>query len=204
MTLPFTSLSNVADEELLEVVLPKPAVRELLTEYGSVQQALLRSYPQELERIRGIGPVKARQLQYLCELAKRIYRVNAKLPPVIRAPQDVFERVVDMQHLPVEQFRVLYLNTKNGILAEETVSQGTISAALVDPRMVFGRAVRLLAATVILIHNHPSGDPSPSPEDIALTRKLVEAGKILDVQVVDHLIVGQGRYVSFKEKGLIG
>lgn len=204
MTLTFTSLSNVADEELLEVVLPKSAVRELLTEYGSVQQALLRSFPQELAHIRGIGPVKARQLQYLCELAKRIYRVNAKLPHVIRAPQDVFERVLDMQHLPVEQFRVLYLNTKNGILAEETVSQGTISAALVDPRMVFGRAVRLLAATVILIHNHPSGDPSPSPEDIALTRKLVEAGKVLDVQVVDHLIVGQGNYISFKEKGLIG
>jgi len=199
-----SNLSNMADEELLEVILPKQAVRELMTEYGSVQHVLLQTSVQELAKVRGIGPTKARQLQYLCELAKRIYRVNTKLPPVIRAPQDVFERVVDMQHLPVEQFRVLYLNTKNGILAEETVSQGTVSSALVDPRAVFSRAVRLMAATVILIHNHPSGDPSPSPEDIALTRKLVEAGKVLDVQVVDHLVVGQGRYISFKEKGLIG
>lgn len=199
-----STLSNMADEELLEIILPKQAVRELMTEYGSVQHVLLQTSVQELSRVRGIGPTKARQLQYLCELAKRIYRVNSKLPPVIGAPQDVFERVVDMQHLTVEQFRVLYLNTKNGILAEEIVSQGTISAALVDPRVVFSRAVRLMAATVILIHNHPSGDPSPSPEDIALTRKLIEAGKVLDVQVVDHLVVGQGRYVSFKEKGLIG
>lgn len=198
-----TNLSNVADEALLEAVLPKPAVRELMAEYGSVQQALLQTYPQELEQIRGIGPVKARQLQYLCELAKRIYRVSAKLPPIIRGPQDVFERVIDMQHLPVEQFRVLYLNTKNGVIAEETVSQGTINAALVGPRELFHRAVRLMAAIVILVHNHPSGDPAPSREDIALTKDLAAAGNILGIAVADHLIIGKGQYVSFKEKGLL-
>ncbi len=198
-----SNLSNVADEALLEAVLPKPAVRELMVEYGSVQQALLQTYPQELEQIRGIGPVKARQLQYLCELAKRIYRADSKLPPVVRGAQDVFERVVDMQHLPVEQFRVLYLNTKNGVIAEETVSQGTLNAALVGPRELFRRAVRLMAATVILVHNHPSGDPSPSREDIVLTKDLVKAGGILGIAVADHLIIGKGRYVSFKEKGLL-
>ncbi|TWH45161.1 DNA repair protein RadC [Sporomusa sp. KB1] len=198
-----TNLSNVADEALLEAVLPKLAVRELMAEYGSVQQALLQTYPQELEQIRGIGPVKARQLQYLCELAKRIYRVSAKLPPVIRGPQDVFERVIDMQHLPVEQFHVLYLNTKNGVIAEETVSQGTLNAALVGPRELFRRAVRLMTAIVILVHNHPSGDPTPSREDIALTKELAAAGDILGIAVADHLIIGKGRYVSFKEKGLL-
>ncbi len=198
-----SNLSNVADEALLEAVLPKPAVRELMSEYGSVQQALLQTYPQELEQIRGIGPVKARQLQYLCELAKRIYRADSKLPPVVRGPQDVFERVVDMQHLPVEQFRVLYLNTKNGVIAEETVSQGTLNAALVGPRELFRRAVRLMSAIVILVHNHPSGDPSPSREDIVLTKDLATAGDILGIGVADHLIIGKGRYVSFKEKGLI-
>lgn len=198
-----SNLSNVADEALLEAVLPKPAVRELMVEYGSVQQALLQTYPQELEQIRGIGPVKARQLQYLCELAKRIYRADSKLPPVVRGPQDVFERVVDMQHLSVEQFRVLYLNTKNGVIAEETVSQGTLNAALVGPRELFRRAVRLMAAIVILVHNHPSGDPSPSREDIVLTKDLAAAGDILGIAVADHLIIGKGRYVSFKEKGLL-
>lgn len=198
-----SNLSNVADEALLEAVLPKPAVRELMSEYGNVQQALLQTYPQELEQIRGIGPVKARQLQYLCELAKRIYRADNKLPPVIRGPQDVFERVVDMQHLPVEQFRVLYLNTKNGVIAEETVSQGTLNAALVGPRELFRRAVRLMSAIVILVHNHPSGDPAPSQEDITLTKDLATAGDILGIAVADHLIIGKGRYVSFKEKGLL-
>lgn len=198
-----STLSNVADEELLGVILPKQAVRELMSEYGSVQHVLLQTSVQELARVRGIGPVKARQLQYLCELAKRLYKVHAKLLPVIRTPQDVFDRAVDMQHLLVEHFRVLYLNTKNGVIAEETISQGTISAALVDPREVFRRGVRLSAATVILLHNHPSGDPTPSPEDIALTQKLVEGGKVLDIRVIDHVIVGAGRYVSLKEKGLI-
>lgn len=198
-----STLSNVADEELLEVILPKQAVRELMSEYGSVQHVLLQTSVQELARVRGIGPVKARQLQYLCELVKRLYKVHAKLPPVIRTPQDVFDRAVDMQHLLVEHFRVLYLNTKNGVIAEETISQGTISAALVDPREVFRRGVRLAAATVILLHNHPSGDPTPSPEDIALTQKLVEGGKVLDIRVIDHVIIGVGRYVSLKEKGLI-
>ncbi|SDF81233.1 RadC family protein [Sporomusa acidovorans] len=196
-----SNLSNVADEALLEAVLPKPAVRELMSEYGSVQQALLQTYPQELEQIRGIGPVKARQLQYLCELAKRIYRADSKLPPVIRGPQDVFERFVDMQHLPVEQFRVLYLNTKNGIIAEETVSQGTLNAVLVGPRELFRRAVRLMSAIVILVHNHPSGDPSPSREDIVLTKDLATAGDILGIDVADHLIIGKGRYVASRRKG---
>jgi len=192
----------MADEDLLEAVLPKTAVRELMAEYGSVQQALLQTYPQELEQIRGIGPVKARQLQYLCELAKRIYRANSKLPPVIRGPLDVFERLVDMQHLPVEQFRVLYLNTKNGVIAEETVSQGTLNAAIVGPRELFRRAVRLMAATVILVHNHPSGDPTPSQADIVLTKDLVAAGNILGIIVIDHIVVGKGQYVSLKESGL--
>lgn len=196
-------LSKVADHELLEVFLPIRTVYELITEYGSVQDALLNTCPEELTRVRGIGPVKARQLQYVCELAKRLYKVQANLPPTIRSPKDMFSRLADMQCLPVEQFRVAYLNTKNGIIAEETIAQGTLNAAVVGPREVFRRAVRLMAAAVILAHNHPSGDPDPSSEDIALTKKLAEAGKVMDIAVLDHVIVGKGRYTSFKEKGLL-
>ena len=196
-------LSKMADQELLEIFLPKRTVCELVAEYGSVQDALLNTCAEELTRFRSIGPVKARQLQYVCELAKRLYKVQAKLPPAIRSPQDMFDRMADMQCLPVEQFRVAYLNTKNGIIAEEIISQGTINAAVVGPREVFRRAVRLNAAAVILAHNHPSGEPSPSSEDIALTKKLAEAGKVMDIAVLDHIIVGKGQYVSFKEKGLL-
>ena len=148
------SLSKMADQELLEVFLPKRTVRELVAEYGSVQDALLNTCVEELTRVRGIGPVKARQLQYVCELAKRLYKVKADFPPVIRSPQDMFDRMADMQVLPVEHFRVAYLNTKNGIITEETISQGTLNAAVVGPREVFRRAVRLMAAAIILAHNH--------------------------------------------------
>ena len=108
-----------------------------------------------------------------------------------------------MQFLAVEQFRVIYLNTKNGIIAEEVVAQGTINATIVGGRELFRRAVRLLAASIILLHNHPSGDTMPSQEDIAITKKLVEAGKLLDIGIIDHIIIGKGQFESLKERGIL-
>lgn len=196
-------LSNLPDKELLQVLLPESAVRELMCHYGSIPEALLDTCPKELVRIRGIGPIKARQLTAMCEIAKRLYQVTVSVPQVIRLPQDVFDRMADMQYLKQEQFRVLFLNTKSGIVCEKVVSQGTINATLVTPREVFHKAVRLMAASLILVHNHPSGDPAPSQEDIVLTKKMLEAGKVMDIAVLDHVIVGRGRYVSLKEKGII-
>lgn len=197
------SLSRMPDEELLTAFLPVVLVKELVAEYGTVQKILLSAYPGEFQLLSGIGPVKAKQLQCICELAKRLYRATAELPLIIRTPKDVFYRLQDMQHLTQEQIRVLYLTTKNGIIAEEIVVQGTLHTAVVGPREVFCRAIRLMAASIIIIHNHPSGDPTPSQEDIVLTRKMVEAGKIIEISVLDHVIIGQGRYVSLKEKGII-
>jgi DNA repair protein RadC len=198
-----TCLSQVPDEELLTAFLPYVMVKELVAEYGTVQKILLSAYPGEFQLLRGIGPVKAKQLQYICELAKRLYKANADLPSIIRTPKDAFDRLQEMQHLGQEQIRVLYLTTKNGVMAEEIVVQGTLHTAVVGPREIFCRAVRLRAASIIIVHNHPSGDPTPSSEDIALTKKLVEAGKILEIPVLDHVIIGQGRYVSLKEQGII-
>lgn len=198
-----STLSNLPDEELLQVLLPENAVRELMCRYSSIPEALRDTCPKELVRIRGIGPIKARQLTAMCEIAKRLYQVTSPIPPVIRSPQDVFDRMADMQYLKQEQFRVLLLNTKSGIVCEKIVSQGTINAALVTPREVFHKAVRLMAASVIIVHNHPSGDPSPSQDDIVLTKKMLEAGKIMDIAVLDHVIIGRGMYVSLKEKGII-
>ena len=111
--------------------------------------------------------------------------------------------MADMQYLTQEEFRVILLNTKNGIIAERTISKGTLNTTVVTPREVFHRAVKLMAAAVVLVHNHPSGDPVPSQEDLELTRKMVEAGKVMDIAVLDHCIIGQGKYVSLKEKGVI-
>lgn len=196
-------LTNASDEEILAALIPQSTVKELVAEYGTVRKVLMNAYPEELERIKGIGPVKAKQLQYVCELAKRLYQATVEQPQFIRSPKDVADRLADMQHLAQEEFRVVYLNTKNGIIAERMISKGTINATVVAPREVFHRAVKLMAASVILVHNHPSGDPVPSNEDIELTKKMVEAGKVMNIAVLDHVIIGQGRYVSLKEKGVM-
>ncbi|WP_246105484.1 RadC family protein [Sporomusa termitida] len=198
-----TNLSGMADEELLAAILEKSVVQELMAQYGSVQQLLWQASKQELEAIKGIGTAKARKIQCLAEIAKRIYRVNNELPPVIKTPGDAFKRMEDMQFLAVEQFRVIYLNTKNGIIAEEVVAQGTINSTIVGGRELFRKAVRLLAASIILVHNHPSGDARPSQEDIDITRRLVEAGKLLDITILDHVIIGKGKFESLKERGVL-
>lgn len=201
--LPASIPSNLPDEELLAAFVPYPVVKELVGEYGPVPKLLLNSCPDELARIRGIGPVKAKQLQYICELAKRLYQASVNLPPVIRGPQDVADRMADMRHLTHEEFRVILLNTKNGIIAEKIISIGTINAAIVSPLSVFHRAVKAMAVSMILVHNHPSGDASPSQEDIQLTKKLAEAGIVMDIAVLDHVIIGNGNHVSLKERGVL-
>lgn len=198
-----TNFSIMNDEELLTAILEKSVVRELLAEYGSISNILIHSSKQELEQLKGIGTAKARKIQCLAEIAKRIYRMNHVLPPVINAPDDAFNRMEDMQFLAVEQFRVIYLNTKNGILAEDVVAQGTINATIVGGREIFRKAVRILAASIILLHNHPSGDAQPSQEDVAITRQLVEAGKLLDIPILDHIIIGKGQFESLKERGIL-
>jgi len=203
MMLNQTNLSGMADEELLAAILEKPVVQELMAQYGSVQQMLWQASKQELENIKGIGTAKARKIQCIAEIAKRVYRVNNVLPSVIKTPSDAFKRMEDMQFLAVEQFRVIYLNIKNRIIAEEIVAQGTINSTIVGSREIFRKAVRLLAASIILVHNHPSGDALPSQEDIAITRRLVEAGKLLDIAVLDHIIIGRGNFESLKERGIL-
>lgn len=203
MMLNQTKLSGMADEELLAAILEKPVVRELMEQYGNIQQMLWQASEQELEKIKGIGTARAKKIQCIAEIAKRVYRVNNVLPPVIKTPGDAFKRMEDMQFLAVEQFRVIYLNIKNGIIAEEVVAQGTINSIIVGGREIFRKAVRLLAASIILIHNHPSGDTLPSQEDIVITRRLVEAGKLLDIAILDHVIIGKGKFESFKERGIL-
>lgn len=197
------NLSSMDDEELLAAILEKSVVQELMAQYDSVQQMFWQASEQELANIKGIGTAKARKIQCIAEIAKRVYWVSNVFPSVIKTPSDAFKRMEDMQFLAVEQFRVIYLNTKNGIVAEEIVAQGTINSTIVGGREIFRKAVRLLAASIILVHNHPSGDALPSQEDIAITRRLVEAGKLLDIAVLDHIIIGRGNFESLKERGIL-
>ena len=120
--------------------------------------------------------------------------------PTIRGPEDVYIYLEDMRKLKKEQFRGLYLNARNKVIHDEVISIGTLTANLVHPREVFQPAIEYLACGVIIAHNHPSGDPEPSEDDLEITRKLATVGKTMDIELLDHIIIGKNKYVSLKEK----
>lgn len=160
---------------------------------------------EELRRINGIGRVKAIQIKALAELSKRMsstYTSGKRV--VIKTPEDVSKLLMEeMRHLRKEVFKVILLNAKNHMIRCMDISVGSLTASIVHPREVFSEAVKSGCAGLLFVHNHPSGDPEPSTEDVDTTLRLVESGKILGIKVLDHIIIGDGRYVSLKEKGLM-
>jgi DNA repair protein RadC len=177
----------------------------LLRAYGSLTQ-LARKERQQLERVVGVGPAKAVQLLAAFEIGRRVEAQRHGQPRVqVTSPADVAAvygpRLRDLKR---EVFVVVHLNTANVITGDYTVSEGGLAASIVEPRAVFQRAVLDNAAAVICLHNHPSGNPDPSREDVAITRQLVEAGKLLGIPVHDHLIIAGAGFTSLAERGLIG
>ena len=169
----------------------------------STPEALMDATEQELMEIRGIGKVKAQQLINALELAK-LLNTPKKPATIIRSPQDAFDVLhSELAYLTKEYFVCLFLNTKNHVIAKETISIGSLNSAIVHPREVFRAAIKRSSAALICAHNHPSGDPTPSTEDIQLTKRLVDAGQIIGIDVIDHLIVGDQEYVSLKERGFM-
>ncbi|AUS97706.1 hypothetical protein CDQ84_16425 [Clostridium thermosuccinogenes] len=160
---------------------------------------------EELRRINGIGRVKAIQIKALAELSKRMsstYTSGKRV--VIKTPEDVSKLLMEeMRHLKKEVFKVILLNAKNHMIRCMDISVGSLTASIVHPREVFSEAVKSGCAGLLFVHNHPSGDPEPSTEDVDTTLRLVDSGKILGIKVLDHVIIGDGRYVSLKEKGLM-
>lgn len=158
----------------------------------------------ELTKIKGIGACKASQILASIEIGKRINRWSAEEKIKVTSPEVLVNLVSDkMRFLNKEHFDIAILDTKNQILAIENISIGTLNASIVHPRDVFYAAINRSANSIILIHNHPSGDPYPSSEDINITQRLVEAGDLIGIKVLDHIIIGDNRHVSFKEKNLI-
>ena len=201
----------LADAELLALQLGsgtrgKSAIdvaREMLAAYGSLGGVAGRELA-ELERHSGVGPVKAARLVAAFELTRRL---RARIPGarvVLSGPAEVYAAFGPlMEDLKREVFRIALLDAQNGLLRDRVISQGTLSASLVHPREVFKPAILESAASVILLHNHPSGDPTPSREDIRLTRQLVECARLLDLRIHDHLVIGHGRFVSLAERGIV-
>jgi DNA repair protein RadC len=163
---------------------------------------LARASGLELEAIPGVGGAKAAQLQAAFELGRRLLADWPAARWTVRSPRDVADRLVlQMGRLEREELRVVVLNTKNVVLRVATAYQGNVSASLVRVGELFRDAVRLTASGVILVHNHPSGDPTPSKEDLEITRRLRQIGEVMGVRVLDHIVVGNGRYVSFVDDG---
>ncbi|MDQ0975673.1 DNA repair protein RadC [Neobacillus niacini] len=159
---------------------------------------------EEMTEIKGIGQAKAIQILAAVEIGRRIANLNYTDRYVIRSPEDGANYVMnDMRFLSQEHFVCLYLNTKNQVIHKQTIFIGSLNASIVHPREVFREALKRSAASIICLHNHPSGDPSPSREDIEVTKRLVECGKMIGIDVLDHLIIGENKFVSLKEKGYL-
>jgi DNA repair protein RadC len=170
---------------------------------GGSLRRLAAATPAELAAVPGIGPAVAARISAALELGRRLAREGPLERGRIRGPRDVYERCAPgLRDLAQEEFRVLMLNTQHAVVREQVVTRGTLDTSLVHPREVFRPAITESAASLILVHNHPSGDPSPSAEDRAVTRQLAEAGRLLGIPVLDHVVIGDGRYVSFVEAGL--
>ncbi len=159
---------------------------------------------EELSKIKGIGPAKAAQIKAAVELGRRISAYNRGQQVTITSPLDVKDLLMEeMRFLEKEHFKTILLNIKNHVISIEEISIGSLNSSIVHPREVFKPAIRRSSASVILVHNHPSGDPTPSREDVEVTARLVESGKILGINVLDHIVIGNNSILSLKEKGLM-
>jgi DNA repair protein RadC len=176
--------------------------QRLLATFGGLT-GLAKASPTELTSEKGLGPAKAAQLKAALEIGKRLLLESPDERPQIRSPADAANIVMsEMSLLDQEHLCTMLLDTKNRVVATPTIYVGSLNTSLIRVGELFREAIRANCASLIVLHNHPSGDPTPSPEDVAVTRQIVDAGKLLDVEVLDHLVIGRQRFVSLKERGL--
>ena len=202
--------SALSDGDLLAIILNTGLVGETVTDVSQrllAQHGGLRGLFQmdvaELARIRGLGDAKAVRLKAALELGRRLAALSPDQRPQVGSPEDIANLLqIEMSALEQEQLRVVLLDTKHRILGTRTVYQGSVNQAQVRVAEVFRDAIRQNATAIVAVHNHPSGDPTPSAADVALTVEVVAAGRLLDIELLDHLIIGQGRWVSLKRLGL--
>lgn len=198
---------SLADEEVLALALGRsgrpPELEGLLEAHGPLRRLSTRS-ARELQTVRGIGRAQAARLVAIFALARRL--VGARMEPgaLFVSPRQIFEHYHGvLRDRKKELFLVVLLDARHRVLRDEVVSEGSLTSSIVHPREVFVPAVRESAGAVVLVHNHPSGDPQPSEEDVAVTRRLLHCSELLGIRVLDHVIVGDGVYASFKEAGLL-
>jgi DNA repair protein RadC len=195
----------LSDAEVLALIVQADTLdfaQRLLLGFGS-WTGLQRAAVTDLQQVAGIGPARAAQIKAALEVGRRLLLHNPPERIQISSPADAAQlMMVEMSQLEQEHLRVILLDTKNRIQKVHTVYIGSVNSAAIRVGEIFKEPVRLNSTSVIVVHNHPSGSPEPSPEDVAVTRAIVQAGKLLDVEVLDHLVIGHGRYVSLRERRL--
>ncbi|MFP4017085.1 MAG: RadC family protein [Halanaerobiales bacterium] len=202
---------SLSDAELLALIIrvgskKRTAVelsQDIYNKFGGLK-ALNYLTVKELKKIKGIGTAKAVQIRSLVELSKRMASINREDKEIIKTPADAVKILMpELRYLTHEIFKIVLLDIKNQIIAIPMISKGGLASSIVHPREVFKEAIKHSSAAMILVHNHPSGIPDPSRDDINITKKLIESGNIIGIDVLDHIIIGDGIFVSMKEKGLI-
>lgn len=206
--------SNLTDIELLAVLLRTGTrgenslgLAEKLLHPAFSQEGILNIHQWTLEQlmqVKGIGKVKAVQILCLSELAKRLSKANAQAGLNFTTPSSIAQYYMeDMRHGRRESMKLLLLDTKTRLIGETDISKGTINSAIISPRELFVEALKVNAVSIILLHNHPSGDPQPSEADIMITRRVFEAGILIGIELLDHIIIGNNCFISMREKKLI-
>ena len=201
--------SSLSNQELIAILLGTGTRNEsvlvlanrVLSSFDKIQD-LKDATIEEYTKVKGIGQAKATLLLAATELGKRLYQKHTEDRFTIRSPEDAAAYLMtDMTSLNQEHFVVLFMNVKNEVLHKQTIFIGSLNSAIVHPREIFREAVKRSAASIICAHNHPSGNPSPSPEDIEVTKRLTDAGALMGIEVLDHVIIGDHQFISLKEKG---
>lgn len=178
-------------------------ITQLMKQFDNLHDLILYATEEELSAVYGFGPKRISQIYAVRELAKRLYEVPLERPYKISSPSDAYNLMApSMRFEQVEHFKILILDTKNNVRSIENISTGSLNSSIVHPREVFRICVKKSASSIILVHNHPSGEVEPSHEDIILTNRLDECGKLLGIKILDHIIIGDS-YFSFKEEGLL-
>ena len=202
-----SNLSNNNDTELLSIILgTKPEIiKEAVAEYNSVPNFINNYSVKDILKIKGLGKGTITKLEALWELYNR-FSINKKLEKnyIISKPKDIYNLVKDdMKYFEQEHFRILMLNTKNIVINIKDIFIGASDSSVIETRKVFKEALKYNAKNITICHNHPSGDPNPSKEDVNISLRIKEAGKIIGIDLLDHIIIGDNRFVSLKYKGII-
>ena len=202
-----SNLSNNNDAELLSIILgiKSETIKEAVAEYNSVPNFINNYSVKDILKIKGLGKGTITKLEALWELYNR-FSINKKLEKnyIISKPEDIYDLVKDdMKYFEQEHFRILMLNTKNIVINIKDIFIGASDSSVIETRKVFKEALKYNAKNITICHNHPSGDPDPSKEDVNISLRIKEAGKIIGIDLLDHIIIGDNRFVSLKYKGII-